>query len=229
MLLITFSGLDGCGKSTHVDRTVLYLTDLGLDVKPATTVSISATGVILFLRRWLQRMGSSALDQKTAIAPSGARIRVYDKNRTFREDQQRRTAIAKRWIAYPLDAIALRCYLHWQALQGVEAVVCDRYIFDKLVNLPDVRSSLSTIVRWLAPSADLAIFLNVTPTQARSRREEHDASYYEAKYDSYRAIVDLGWGLESVEISTIDATQEHIEMRLEQVTQELDNNRGGKK
>ena len=157
-------------------------------------------------------------DQKKAVAPSGARIRVYDNNRTFKEDRERPITVLKRWVAYPIDAIALRLYMYWQAIQGIEVVVCDRYVFDKLVNLPDVYSPLSSIVRYLAPTADLAIFLDVTPEQARSRREEHDVSYYEEKYASYQSIVNMDWGLTSLSVSTVDIMQKQIEAYIEQIS-----------
>jgi thymidylate kinase len=214
MYLITFSGLDGCGKSTHVDATLDYLARCGLTARPLLTVNISATGVLLFLRRTLQRMGSSAMDQKTATSPSGARIRVYSKGRSFDEDRRRPVVVLKRWLIYPFDAMALRLTLAWLSLRGVDAVVCDRYTFDKLVNLPTVDSPLSSVVRRLAPTPDLALFLDVSPDQAVERREEHDRSYYETKYAGYRKQIDLSWGLEALKPTSIEETQTRIEERL---------------
>jgi len=214
MHLITFSGLDGCGKSTHVEATVDYLKRHDLDARSLLTVNISATGVILLIRRLLQRAGSRALDQKTATAPSGAKIRVYSKGRSFDEDRRRRVVVLKRWLVYPFDALALRSTLAWLSIRGTDAVVCDRWVYDKLVNLPNMSSLLSTLVRWLAPNPDLALFLDVSPEQARARREEHDASYYDTKYACYRTLVEQGCGLEALEITTIEDTQRRIEQRL---------------
>jgi len=214
MYLITFSGLDGCGKSTHVDATVDYLSRCGLNTRSLLTVNISATGVLLFLRRTLQRLGSSAMDQKTATSPSGARIRVYSKGRSFDEDRKRPIVVFKRWLIYPFDALALRVTLAWLSIRGADAVVCDRYTFDKLVNIPNVRSPLSAVVRRLAPTPDLALFLDVTPEQVVERREEHDRSYYETKYACYRKLIDLGWELEPLAPTSIEDTQHRIEERL---------------
>ena len=219
MQLITFSGLDGCGKSTHVTATVDYFARRDVRAWPLPTVNISATGVLLLFRRMLQRLGSSALNQKTVTAPSGARIRAYSKGRSFDEDRRRKITVIKRWLVYPFDAFALRMALGWLSLRGFEAVVCDRYIYDKLVNLPNANCVLSTLVRWLAPTPDLALFLDVDPQRARARREEHDARYYETKYASYRAIVDLDWGLEALDSSSVEPTQRRIEERLQSLSQ----------
>jgi thymidylate kinase len=214
MHLITFSGLDGCGKSTHVEATVGYLERHGLNTRSLLTVNISATGVILLIRRMLQRAGSQAMDQKTATAPSGAKIRMYSKGRNFDQDRRRKIVVFKRWLVYPFDALALRATLGWLSIRGADAVVCDRYIYDKLVNLPNMTSLLSTLVRWLAPTPDMALFLDVSPEQARARREEHDANYYDTKYACYRTLTDLQWGLEALEITSIEDTQGRIEERL---------------
>ena len=128
--------------------------------------------------------------------------------------RRRKIVVLKRYLVYPFDAIALRVSLAWLSVRGWDAVVCDRYTFDKLVNLPKPDGALSTIVRLLAPSPDLALFLDVDPETARARREEHDPSYYELKYTCYRTLTNLRWGLEAIEITTVEATQHRIEQRI---------------
>ncbi|RLA50957.1 MAG: hypothetical protein DRR42_11665 [Gammaproteobacteria bacterium] len=215
MLIITFSGLDGCGKSTHVSRTAKYLQCKGQKVLPLRTVSLSVTGLILILREGLQKVGISLFKQPTTIAPSGAEIRTYSKGHTFSEDQGKFIVIFKRWLAYPVDALLLRISFLYFKFNGYDALICDRYTYDKLVNLPDVNCRLSRFVLWLAPTPVISFFIDVDPEQARSRREEHDMTYYELKYASYSELVDLAWGLESLKPTTIDDTQRAIEERVE--------------
>ncbi|UCC30339.1 MAG: hypothetical protein JSU86_19330 [Phycisphaerales bacterium] len=116
-----------------------------------------------------------------------------------------------RLIVYPLDCLALFLSiraLHWL---GYTAVVCDRYVYDKMANLPNANGTLGRLMCRLAPSPDVAFLIDTLPEVARRRREEHDASYYVAKYAGYRRLISSRRELTLIPSTTIEETQEAVE------------------
>lgn len=227
MILITFSGIDGCGKSTHVARTCERLRGQGLRVRPLVTLQFSVTGVFLVLRERLRRkniggqaasgtqsvLGSHSVhDDKSSI---GARIQTYRGGRTFDQDRRSRMVRLRRMVTYPLDCLALRAVIEFWRLMGTDAVVCDRYVFDKIVCLPRMDGWLARSLRWITPKVDHAFFLDAAPSQAASRKLEHQADYYQTKSLDYRRLAAMTGELQVIDSTSIDAVQRQIDDAIE--------------
>ena len=209
MLLITFSGLDGCGKSTHVARTCAYLRRRQLRVRRLTTLAYSATGVQTVLRE--RRRDRARRRNRPPVPPHPLHVRTYPGGRTFDEDRRNRWVRWRRIIAYPLDCLVLRVLISWFRWTGYDAVVCDRYVADKLVALVRMDGLLARLLRRIAPHPDHAFLLDTPPDEARARRCEHELDYYITKCNDYRRLAAMNVGLVVIRGTSIDDVQQHIE------------------
>lgn len=226
MLLVTFSGLDGCGKTTHVARTASYLTEQGWRVRSLATARISAGGVLSRLNesRKRRRSGSFAdsnrrrhgVDSAGTLLQRGTE-RIQESRSAcgaFRQTtpkRQGRALLHARQFLYPLDCLVLVAWIRVLSLLGYTAIVCDRYIYDKIVNLPYPDGLTARLMRWIAPRPDHAFVIDVAPEVARARRDEHQAEYYETKCTAYRRLCGMGWDLRLIPGTTVDETQRQVE------------------
>ena len=220
MLLITFSGLDGCGKTTHVALTADFLCGQGYRVRELVTLHVSATGVWARLGEGWRKLARRASPSPPSPRPATPRIRTYAKGRTFAEDRRHWAVRLRRMIVYPLDCVVLSVTIGWLRLLGYEAIVCDRYTFDKMVGLPNPDCFLSRLMRRLAPQPDRAFFLDASPDAAGQRKPEHHYDYYVTKYAGYRRMVEMDCGLQSIPSTTIEQTQACVEAAIAPVVRQ---------
>jgi len=210
MLLITFSGLDGSGKSTHVARTADYLSRRGYRVCMLTTARISAGGILGTTSHMLRRLTPRTRYIKKQTTSAQSQQRAYAIGPAVRSGWRRRAVSLARLIVYPLDCLVLFLWirlLHWR---GYSAVVCDRYIYDKMANLPEPNGLLGLLMCRLTPRPDVAFLIDTLPEVARRRRDEHDPDYYLAKYAGYRRLISTGCELTPIPSTTIQDTQESV-------------------
>ena len=181
-MLITFSGLDGAGKSSLIawlkaelerrDRavTVLHMND---DV-----------GVYAYLQRLRDlltgvRRPPDAPRRDPAAARSALR-RVRD------------AVIWSKWVRrvlYPVDLLIFLCYrayLEW--LRG-RVLITDRYFYDRLVDVAgDSGWRLLRVLFRLTPRPDVPILLDVSPEESFARKGEHSVPYLRERYMAYRSV-----------------------------------------
>ena len=214
MIIISFSGLDGCGKSTHVALTRRYVEEAGLRARELATLSISATGVLARLREARARRRARRSPSTVNSAPL---LRGYAGGRSFDQDRRHWSVHLRRMLIYPLDCVVLRLYLAWLSLMGYDAVVCDRYTYDKMVGLPLPTGRLSRLMLWLVPRPALAVFLEVAPQIAAVRKPEHHADYYVTKDEAYLQLVEWRCGLRAIPSESIRETQEEIQSAIDPI------------
>ncbi len=215
MLLVTFSGLDASGKSTHVALTAEYLGQRGYCVYVLETAHLSAGGLLLLVRNTVQlltrkvrrtRRSQPLLRGETARHTAGA---------TTRSRRGQWAACVARFIVYPLDCVALFLGLCVLSVLGYTAIICDRYVYDKMVNIASPTGRLGRLMRRLSRKPDLAVLLAATPVAVRRRREEYGERDYAVRYAGYRQLIIEGWELTPLPSVTIEETQHRVEQALD--------------
>lgn len=175
-LLVTFSGMDGAGKSTVVTAVERHLSTRGLPAQVAWA-RLGSEGEVLNrlalpVKRLLRREGTIA-DPVAAGGPTTARVQ------DSRERSGRRRPMSWAWIAL-VAAINARSYrrsadARWHGL----AVVCDRWAIDAVVDL-ELRYGehrlARAILRRLPPRPDLAVVLSLDAATAAVRKPGDQAS-----------------------------------------------------
>jgi len=211
MILITFSGLDGAGKSTHVALTRAFLEQRGLRTRTLVAMRFSLAHTVDRIRQHRKLRSPVRPSDNPNGTNERKRIRGYPRGRSFDTDRRTLTNRLYRTMVYPLDCLALTLYLAYLTLCGYDAVVCDRYVYDKMVTLPSPAGRLARLVARLVPRPDRAFMLQVDPPEAARRRPEHHPDYFETKAADYALLANADSQILAIESNNVADTQERIE------------------
>lgn len=192
-MLITFSGLDGSGKSTLIKWLRSSLEAAGHSV--AVLHMNDDVGVYAYLRmardRLLRLLGRPARRPHAPAADSPAPLR----SGTRFQHLLRRVRYAVVWspvvraFVYPVDLLILACYrLYFEKLTN-RVLLMDRYFYDTLVDLSkDGPPPMNRLLELLTPAPDVPVLLDVDPACAFQRKPEYPLSYLQRRCVVYRSV-----------------------------------------
>ncbi len=176
-LVVSFSGLDGAGKTTQITSLRQAAADLGLDSDLITFWDDVVVGT-----RYRQSFVHKVFKSEDGVGAPGKPVERRDKNVRVGY------LTVMRHILYLLDAIHLRIVLTRAQRGKARVIVMDRYIYDELTNLPlENRFSLAyaVLLAWIAPRPDLAFLLDADPELARARKPEYSVAFMRQSRRSY--------------------------------------------
>lgn len=197
-MLITFSGLDGSGKSTviasladaleqrHSSPIVLHMNDdFGIHA------AVRRLRDVVFGPR---RAGSGPPSDR----PSLRRFILW--NRSVRR------------ILYPLDLAIFFCYHAYLVRLRRRVIIMDRYFYDRLVDVSDRRWWwLLRLFERMTPTPELAVYLDASPEECFERKGEYSVDYLRRRRQAYRVV--LQWVAGCVAIDTRDLDRAKDEVR----------------
>jgi thymidylate kinase len=196
-VLITFSGLDGAGKTTLINwlRTTLEHQDRAVAVYHMNDqVGVYAYARSLRDRLWgLRRPNNGGAGASRAHPPASRSVRVTREHRGGSRLRQLRYTILwnkpLRRLLYPVDLLIFLGYRLWvEGIQG-KILVMDRYFYDSLVDVADGRNwGLLRVLERITPVPDVPIFLDVDPEVASHRKNEHTLAYLRQRWAAYREV-----------------------------------------
>ena len=182
-LIITFSGIDGAGKSTQIKNLRDYLESRGVPVTELTfwdNVVMFPGARAGFSRRVLQSDGSVGTPER----PANRR----DKN------TQNIFLLLGRSALYLFDLIKLCRLVRAVKRQKSGVIIFDRYIYDQLAALPMNSRWARAFARTLlhcAPKPDLSYLLDADPEVARARKPEYPLEFMRKYRSSYLELYKL--------------------------------------
>jgi len=184
---VSFSGIDGAGKSTQIDALSARLEQDGRRV-----LLIRFWDDIAMLTELREATGHRIFKGDRGIGHPSAPINRRDKN------VQSWPMTWIRLFIYFLDAISVRIAVHRALRSGVDLVIFDRYIYDELANLtlgnPAIRAYVR-IIMTLVPAPDISYLLDADPVNARARKPEYPIEFLRTNRLSYLHLNDLVGGM----------------------------------
>jgi len=209
-VLITFSGIDGAGKSTQIEKLSSYLTSEGIQVQQMTFWDdVAVLGGLRsgFSRRVLQSDGMVGSPERPA--------QRRDKN------TQSWPLLVGRAVLHVLDVINLRRIVRRAKSSGNGVIIFDRYIYDQLAALPLehwLARAYARLVLRMTPKPDLSFLLDAVPEAARLRKPEYPIEFLHAYRNSYLRLRPMAGlqlvaaaGPEDVHLAILDRFQRAID------------------
>lgn len=169
-MLISFSGVDGSGKSTQIDNLRSALQAAGLNTSLLAFWDNVVVGV-----KYREGFVHKVYKSERGIGAPGKPVNRRDKNM-----RGWHLTLARHFL-YLLDALNLRRVVARERRKsGVDVVILDRYIFDELSNLNLANPLSRRVVKFvqaLVPRPDISYLLDADPTAAYARKPEYPVEF----------------------------------------------------
>jgi thymidylate kinase len=170
-VLISFSGIDGAGKSTQIEHLESELARSG-----RRSYRLAFWDDVVVLKSIREGVTHKVFKSEKGIGAPGRPVMRRDKNVRAWYLSLFRSAF------YLLDAIHLRLVVKRALRMQVDVIIFDRYLHDELANLSLENAVARAYIRflaWLAPRPELAMVLDADPAAACLRKPEYPVQFAE--------------------------------------------------
>lgn len=183
-MLVSFSGIDGAGKSTQIENLHNRLRAAGLRVR-----RLAFWDDVAVLRRFREFSRSALLKGDAGVGAPNKPVNRRDKN------VQTWYMNGFRFFLYSLDAAWLNVVARKLVrAPDADVVIFDRYLYDELANLPlrsrFTRSYVRLMLKFV-PQPDIAYLLDADPVQARERKPEYPLEFVQSNREAYLALSEI--------------------------------------
>ncbi len=186
-LLVSFSGLDGSGKSTQIENLRHVLHARGLATK-----RLAFWDDVVVLSRHRESFVHRVYGSEKGIGAPDRPVNRRDKN------IRKWYLSAIRHALYVFDAVHLVIVVRRARSGDADVIILDRYIYDELANLPLANFLSRIFVRLVAafvPRPDVAYLLDADPEAARARKPEYQIDFLHDCRRSYFLLAGIAGGM----------------------------------
>lgn len=178
--LVSFSGMDGAGKSTQIEAFCEVLAEAGMRYRV-----IRFWDEVAGLSGFREAVSLGIFKSDPGVGSPGAPVNRRDKNvRSW----------FMTWIRlflYTVDTLSLRAVIGKASQSDCNVMLFDRFIYDEFANLnlrnPALRCYVRVMLRFV-PRPDIIYFLDADPVQARARKPEYPLEFLHVNREAYLAL-----------------------------------------
>jgi hypothetical protein len=181
VILVSFSGIDGAGKSTQIKLLLDRLRVAGIAVR-----LFSFWDDVAVLRRVRETSSHRLFQSEPGIGSPERPVHRRDKN------VRHWFMTPIRFLLYFLDALHLRRVVAGSLRSEAEVVIFDRYLHDQLANLELNRKAARMYARFL-------LELVPHPVEARKRKPEYPLEFIHRNRASYLTVASLAGSMNVIE------------------------------
>jgi thymidylate kinase len=194
--IVSFSGIDGAGKTTQLIEFETWLRESGV-----STTLLTFWDDIVVLPRFREFLSLRAFKGDSGVGSPEKPLQRRDKNVTAWP------VTAMRFFLYAADALNLHLTVRKLRKSNTDVVIFDRYIYDELANLP-LQSFLTRAFLWLiaeiVPQPDVAYVIDADPVAAFARKPEYPLEFLWRNRQAYLNLARLVGGTTVIEPASIE-------------------------
>ncbi len=202
MTIVSFSGIDGAGKSTQILALETWLRRSGF-----RTTLLTFWDDVVVLSKAREFMSYKAFKGDRGVGSPDRPVHRRDKNVTSFP-----LALA-RFCLYFADAVHLYLVVRRAKKSACDVVIFDRYIYDELANLALSRWPARAFTRFLlklVPAPDLAFVIDADPVAAQARKPEYPLAFVRRNRDAYLELSTLARNISVLGPASIDTLRATI-------------------
>jgi thymidylate kinase len=201
-LLVSFSGIDGAGKSTQIENLIIAFKEAGLRVR-----LVAFWDDIAVMRRLRETLGHAIFRGEIGVGAPDKPVNRRDKN------IQNPFTVAVRMVLCLIDAVGTKFSMaKIRRSPDADVIVFDRYLYDQLVNLGIHYRAARIYVRLLVkfiPHPDVAYLLDADPAAARARKPEYPIDFLRDTRACYLALSKIA-GMNVIHAGTPEEVGENV-------------------
>jgi thymidylate kinase len=208
VMIVSFSGIDGAGKSTQISSLEDWLHRSG-----RSTHLLTFWDDVVCFSRYREFMSYKAFKGDRGVGSPEKPLQRRDKNVSSWP------VTLMRFGLYFADAVSLCLKVREARKSGADVVIFDRYIYDELANLPLTRTParmFARLVLELVPRPDIAYVIDADPVAAQSRKPEYPLEFVRRNREAYLRLAQLTGKMTVIEPDSIPVMTARIreEMQL---------------
>src|SRR3569832_2275441 len=168
-VLISFSGLDGAGKTTLITNLRELISRQGLQHELITFWDDVVVGT-----KYREGFVHKVYGSEQGIGAPDKPVERRDKN------VRKWYLTVARHLLYLTDAIHLRFVVGRAEMNDSHVIIMDRYIYDELANLPignPISNMFIRLIQFIVRKPDIAYLLDADPEAARARKPEYPVEF----------------------------------------------------
>jgi thymidylate kinase len=201
-IIVSFSGIDGAGKSTVIAALESHLRSLNF-----TVIRREFWDQVAVFSRFRELVSSKAFKGDEGVGSPERPIVRRDKNVSTWYVR------LARLFFYVMDALHLRLIVSRSLRGECDFVLFDRYIYDELANLPlqsDLMKMYAMLMLVLAPKPDAAYLLDADPSAACLRKPEYPLEFLRQNRSSFLRLSRLSRQIRVIRTASSEETLAEI-------------------